>query len=1120
MSKYTIEQERAVLHNEGNILVSASAGSGKTYVMISRIIRLILEKKAKVDDILAVTFTTLAATEMKEKLSKALIEAIIESNDDSLKEQLKLLPTANISTIHSFCSNILRSYFFEADIDANFEILDENDAIYIKNEAINELFEQKYENNDTEFLILTSEFLKFRSDRTLKEIIINSYDKIMSWFDPISILNKSLLVYNEQGFKNILLELIKNQKEKLILLKEDFVKLQEDLKFTDKISDIELNNNMLSFVNEKLATTDFISYYKLNNIQHLGKITALKKNDEEYLRDTHEALKRNKENLSTFLKSEYDFYANFDYDLQFKLFLKSGETSKRLINLITEFIEKYSELKAKENKLDYDDLMHKALQLLNKESILNNIKNQYTYIFADEYQDVNDVQEKLLNLLSDNNLFMVGDLKQSIYAFRGCNMEFFAKKYESYFNGEGRAEKLNANFRSSDGVINGVNKIFNRIMTKQIAGLNYKTDAQLSCGGLYPINEGHTIYHIYNEETKEKTIFKPVIYDILDDLNNCKTTKFDGESKLIAKIIIEEIGKKYYDIKSGTYKEIDFSDIVILSATRKKYENLTNELICSGIPVTSDSKTDILKYPEIRVLINILELIDCCSQDLPLVSVMKSIGNFNENELAEIKLKTNQKNYRDCVSEYLENNSDEIAKKLKILMEYIDKIRTLSDFNSAGEILTKIITENKIDLFYLSQQFGEQKLARIERFLKESKSGDKKLTCKEFLKKINDMTKPLTVSLSGGENTVKLMTIHASKGLEFPVVIVADCGKLFNYTEENNTVLSNNNYGLITKAYDLDNMTENETVLRKLVKSNMRLSLAQNEMRLFYVALTRAKYNLHIVTSNPAKNDLTAYSIKTALRFSEFVQNEEIETKYYNLNDLTDINEEKTAKNIIIGKPNKAMSEAIKQRLYKPYNYLSSIFLPNKSSVSAILKTDDSIYKTTELFGESSAEKGTAYHKFLQYADFDNNISANIQLDTMVNKGIFKQDDLQLLDIEKLNNIINMPVFKTLKGKKLLREQEFLIKIEANRIFDTSCTDLVLIQGVIDLLVIDNDGIEIIDYKLSTIAKEEDIIKKYQKQIYLYRYAAENILNIQSKKLEIINILSESVINIDLIGQI
>jgi ATP-dependent helicase/nuclease subunit A len=1113
LNKFTIEQEKAVLHNEGNILVSASAGSGKTYVMISRIIRLIIEKKARVDNILAVTFTTAAAAEMKEKLSSALIEVINETDDSSLKEQLKLLPTANISTIHSFCANLLRSYFFETGIDANFEILDENEAVYLKNKAINLVFEEKYEKSDSEFLTLVTEYLKFRKDTFLRELIINIYDSASSRNNPLLFLKESLNNFTEQDFIDILIQLSDRQKEKLLHLNEDLIKLNCDFKFFKNSLRSEYTLAILDFVQTKLNSIGFDNYYSLT-ILPVGNIPRLK-NDEQHLCELQEQLKCIKEDLSKLLKEEKTFYDNFEYSKELALFFKSKETANRLVNLIELYIDKYSELKIKENKLDYDDLQHKALELLKSENILNSVKSRFSYIFADEYQDVNDVQEQLLNLLSENNLFMVGDLKQSIYAFRGCNPAFFAKKYESYFGGNGHAERLNDNFRSSDGVINGVNGIFNKIMTKTLAGLDYYNEAQLKKGGLYPEGCGKAVYHIINEEKKEKILLKPAIYDLMEEGCYKKTDKSDNESIVISKIIEDELGKKFFDIKTGNYREIIFSDIVILASTRNNFENISNELFENGIPVSSDRKDNILQYPEIRFLINMLELLDSRQQDLPLLACMKNIGNFTENEMAQIRLCSSQKTYRDCAREYLVKYDDEICDKLKKLFEYIDKIRLLSEFYSADELITKIIIDNKLDLFYLSQKFGQLKLARIERFLKESYSGNRKLNCKEFLIKISDMTKPLSVNLSSGENCVKLMTIHSSKGLEFPVIIVADCGKHFNFSDENNAVLIDNKYGLVTKAYDLENMLEQDTVLRKLVKLDMRLNLPQDQMRLFYVALTRAKYNLHIVSSSPTKNNFSLYSVKTALKFSEFLQNGIIETISYNSSDLLPKNSEKSVKNIIIGKPDIKVSALIKERLYKEYPFKSSIFLPVKSSVTALLQNEDSFYQTTDIFGESTSEKGTAYHAFLQFADFSGSISAGQQLEDLLNCGKLTADIYKLLDANKLDNILKMPVFKNLSNKKLYREQEFLIKIEANRIFETNSSDLMLIQGIIDLAAIDNDGIEIIDYKLSTIEKEEDIIEKYKKQLYLYKYAAEKILGKKVKNLNIINILSESVINID-----
>lgn len=484
MADYTAAQEKAINHEGTSALVSASAGSGKTRVMIDRIIKLILQKKAQVNEILAVTFTQLAAKQIKEKLSSALIKSITEENYDYIKEQLNLLRTANISTIHSFCSNVLRTYFYEAGLDANFSIIDEVEAEKLKNQSANDLFEDKYESGDEDFLSLVKVFSQKRSDNSLKQNVMSVYGFIMDESEPFSTFDKTLRYYDESGLKEIENKIYDYSIEKITCYSQqlkDFTDYFTDngMPKTDKtVREIIAETNVL------LAAKDLPTLVRYAQTATFGTFANdVKKDDDRY------AVKAAAMDVKTKLSNHIKWIVGkvgftFSEDNVSK-YLNMKPMLIKYFDLVKEFKEYFDSAKRRENVVDFSDLEHFTYNLLKNDEILTAIKDSFKYIFIDEYQDVNGVQEAIFSALSSDNLFMVGDVKQSIYGFRGCNPEFFAQKYDKFLNGDGgEAIFLEENFRSAPEILNTVNKVFNRVMEKDFTGVEYKANP-MKYGGLY-----------------------------------------------------------------------------------------------------------------------------------------------------------------------------------------------------------------------------------------------------------------------------------------------------------------------------------------------------------------------------------------------------------------------------------------------------------------------------------------------------------------------------------------------------------------------------------------------------------------------------------------------------------
>ena len=1109
-AKFTAEQSAAVMHGGGDILVSASAGSGKTFVMIERIVRLILEKKAAANSILAVTFTIAAAEEMREKLKREISKY---GDNQYMKEQIRLLSTADISTVHSFCTGLLRTYFFHTEFAADFEVLDDKEAKLLKEKALDEVFLENYENYNADFLQLTSEFKKNRSDLFLKKLILALYEKSVSRLSPMEMLQNSLSVYDNDGFERVLNELFRQSQSSLRLAAHDFFSFCQNGIFDLESNNLSYANTLKDFLDAKLSASTFECYFAPRFSDLKLRLSSPKSDDKK---DAYIEFKAARDTVKKALDDESALIPmDFDKDKERDKFSKSGQTARRLVRLISEFNQKYRRLKLDDNKADFDDLQHEAIKLLEIDEVRQEVLSKYAYIFTDEYQDINEVQERILGLISTDNLFMVGDLKQSIYAFRGCNPEFFSKKQAYFESGFGQSVYLNKNFRSSPAVIDAVNSVFEKIMTNDTAGLNYSAKARLLSGGLYPENSGLAVCHILGGEDIESQSRPLKIYDIYEDIEREKKTLPDGESLLIADIVADCLGRKYYDIKSGEYRDITLSDIVILARNRTQFAKIRAALTSGGIPSVSDVKEDILAFPEIKFIIELLKFIDNSAQDIPAAAVLKYIGKVSENELAAIRARFFSDSFYKAVLDYKEQIKDEISQKIAKTLEYFEKIRLLADFEGALTVINKVFADCNLYLHFAAAKNGGRRIERIGSFLKEAKKKDRQLSCREFLKSAQALGEGLSLSGGGADDAVRLMTVHASKGLEYPVVIVANLGRNFVLVDEKQEVFSDNEYGIAPKFFDTQNKISGETVLRKLIKLNMRRQTIQDEMRNFYVALTRAQYELHLVNTKPTA-DKSIYGIQNSLCLSDFLGAAAgFKTVYRKASEFYGAESSPPPTRVLIAKPDKELKNKIYAALNCRYPFENELNLPAKISVTAAAKTESEVYEFLPLEkGEDRAfaERGSAYHTALEFADFASGQSAADLIEDLTAGGKLTAEGAKLINAEKLDEILCLDIFKDLKGREVYKEREFFVTLPASAVFENAGGEI-LVQGVIDLIVKSSDGAHIIDYKYSSMT-DESLIKRYKAQLFYYKAAYEKITGEKVNKLTLINILSQSVINI------
>lgn len=1112
------EQREAIFHNDGNILVSASAGSGKTFVMIERLIRLICEGKAKVREILAATFTEAAAEEMRERLKKALTEKIAQG-ETRLAEELTDVYSADICTLHAFCGRLIRSYFFVAGVAPDYKIADEDLAFELKTEALNKAFKEIYAARDEELLRLCDRYKLKRADGALKEIVLSLYEYCDSEKDSQELCEKTLSAYTEDGFERVkkeyeryLLKYLKPIKNKLVFAEKGFSQtgLEKGRAFASELISIALTveeNGLYSVKTaiEQMPNSPFRAKTDEQNLEY--KAAAVEARDE---------MKKLFARIALNLKSEEEDKSRIT-DL--------AAHTRALFKLTRRFTELYAESKRAENVLDFGDLEKFALRVLSDEQALKAVRDKYKYIFVDEYQDVNGIQEEIISRITCGNAFAVGDVKQSIYGFRGCRPEIFTDKARDMRERGEKTVLLNHNFRSSDKVIETVNEIFSYSMTQEFFGENYKEVSALVSGGVYADGgEGRAELHLFKTESESKEKEKPRVYDILEEINRENSDAKTDISALIADIIRGELEKEYYSPKEKTFKRVTYSDIVVLTRNRNGayVEKLVSGLVKRGVPVASEVKQNICDRPEIALLINALKLIDCFIDDIPLVSVLKSrIGGFSEEELAAVALYYSENSpsagggFYDAFDFYLNNAETELKNKLAQFKAYFDKIRFLSDYLGAEGSLEKLISDSDYESFLLAETGGEKKIRRVRRFVALAGSG-KNYTVSEFLRKIECGGDAFCVSECGGEDNVRIMTIHASKGLEFPVVIVCGLERKANARDEYGDLLSDRELGFAVRYYDDEKRSYSETPFRGLIKEKLRENRMKEELRLFYVATTRAAYSLHLTFEG--KEDKRKSEFSGADCFLDYVPDSLAVTEHeaceFGAAELV-----REPRKILVGKTDEDLVCEMKKNFSYVYPYEKACSLPLKTAVTSLLKENFAI--DTENFAEKTADttdknKGIIAHAIMQNLDFNRVEEFDFQLAEMIKKGVLSEEEISSVNTERLKNALSSKLFASLKEYSLYKEKSFIVAAAASELYGeeyAESNEKVVMQGVIDLLAVKEKSVAVIDYKYSR-ASAEKLVERYKKQLDLYAQTAAKLLGKEIESETIVNLFSGEVIKI------
>jgi ATP-dependent helicase/nuclease subunit A len=1272
---WTDEQWQAITARGQDILVAAAAGSGKTAVLVERIIRRITEKEdpVDVDRLLIATFTNAAAAEMKKRIGEA-IEKELGKHPDSLflRRQLSLLNRASISTLHSFCMEVIRRYYYKLDLDPKFRIADSTEAELLREEVLDELFEEQYgrEDND-DFYTLVECFSNDRSDQDLQNLVLKLYDFSRSHPFPGKWVEQMASKYGamddaeeSEDFSFWTSEILADIRLQLQGLQD---LLQQGMNITGEpagpapyAENLEQDlHNVISLShaceNSWEATYQVfqgLNYSRLKPCSGVEYDQNLQKKVKDLRNQVKKHLNAIKEEM--FMRPLTDYFQ----DLR-----KMAPMMHTLADLIKEFDQRYMNLKQQKGLVDFADLEHYCLdilrnpdssadQLLPSEAALD-YRRQFVEVLVDEYQDTNLVQESILKLVTGGNpggnLFMVGDVKQSIYRFRLAEPGLFLSKYKSFAvdkrqdagdtpeehlskqpeNQKGLRIDLARNFRSRAEVLSGTNYLFKQIMNESVGEIEYDQDAELKLGASYPASDGMQVElmvvdRLPGSEVSGQEDFEN--YPDEEESNEASEGQFEGkgedpsdrteleavqlEARLMADKIKALIGRdgqppfQVYDNKREVLRPVQYRDIVILLRAASGWApTILEEFKQQGIPAYAELSTGYFDAMEVAVMMSLLKVIDNPFQDIPLASVLRSpIVGLDGNELAQIRMDNSNGSFYEAFRVYLGNHRKEegnsaLYVKLKTFGEKLEKWRTRARQGSLSDLIWQIYRETGYFDFVGGMPAGNQRQANLRALYDrarqyESTSFRGLFRFLRFIERMRDRGSDLGTARALGEqeDVVRVMTIHKSKGLEFPVVFIAGLGKMFNMRDLNSKFLLHKELGLGSKYIDSTLRISYPTLPQLSIRRRMHMELLAEEMRVLYVALTRAKEKLYLIGTvkdgerkleqweqhlNFPKWMLADYERTKARCYLDWVgpalvrhkdalvlrrknngkspvgntrENYNREIHEHSSSWLVSFIDPQTLQeaNKKREQPDETVQEAIanwqpvhhyseyqsyvNDTLSWKYAYPSAQDHMAKQSVTELKRqkewfAEDGNIQLSRRFQSpiadrprflqttkmTAAERGTAAHLVMQHISLKGPLSMQeIQnhVGRMVETELLTEEQAEEIDIHSISMFFESELGQRIfQSGQVKRETPFSLAIPASEVFADWLApedETVLVQGVIDCVLEDEDGLVLIDYKTDAVSGRFEngfeearpiLIERYQLQLDIYAKAIERIWN-------------------------
>lgn len=1276
---WTTEQQQVIDLRNRNILVSAAAGSGKTAVLVERIVKIITDKNhpVDIDHLLIVTFTNAAAAEMRERIGNAIEKALDEQpGNEHLLRQLTLIHNAQITTIDSFCLYVVRNHFHEIDLEPNFRIGDEGELKLLREDVLGRVLEQNYEEPSEAFSDFVEGYASGRTDAALNEMILQLYEFSRSYPWPEKWLDSFVGAYRIETREEL------DRAEWLAPLTENICFVLKDceqlLKQALAITQQDDGPDMY----EKAVQSDLEKYEGLSRLTSFCELSGAL-SDIKYDRlassrgfegdpDKLELVKSLREQAKDVVKKLCRQYFFCSPEMMIEQLERTEPMLEEVVRLTKQFADEFAAAKRRKNLVDFHDVEHFALQILVDEETekakktAEEFRDTFEEIMIDEYQDSNEVQETLLRSISreergENNIFMVGDVKQSIYRFRLARPELFMKKYDSYSLKESTTQRidLHKNFRSREEVLTCTNDIFYKIMVRSLGNVEYDAEAALYPGASYPVSADFTPEILLAGSNDE----------LLED------TELTDKKTLEAKIVAEEIKhlmktQPVTDKAAGTLRAAHYSDIVILLRSLSGWEDSLVEVLNeNGIPAHTVSSTGYFSTVEVQTVLSMLRLLDNPRQDIPMAAVLRSpMAGLTDEELAVLRLEDGSVPFHEAVLELAEglyeeggqieiSNSEEDQKQgrnadektenhieitahrklLKFYKKY-KQLRQLVPDTPIHELIEIILRETGYGHYVAAMPAGNRRTANLNMLL-EKAAAYEKTSYKglfHFVRYIDELQKydvdfGEADMVGENEDVVRIMSIHKSKGLEFPIVIVSGMGKNFNKQDTRSKMVLHPELGIGLDYMDGKKRIKSPTIAKKAIAKQIDLENLGEELRVLYVALTRAKEKLILTgtlkdapekleffrqqanLSKAADRPLSyltregasgyldwilpavlSYGDKYPVRIVEAAELvlDEVENQLEQNEDLTErIEEIEAADTQLVGQ--------LKQRFSQRYPYQTDILRKNKYSVSELKHRamrerfeaeqeetvpaflEEPVTPTIPLFiqrqgsveqeaqnkaqdagqeAESKAEqkiksntanrgalRGTAVHRVMECYDFASEKSVQEQMEAMEKEEKITADMRALVKEQIVADFVSSETGKRMalaqRMGALYREKPFVMgfteeelenygfgagaQMIENEVQTENAQqeivlenvsrenhmheeDLTLIQGIIDVFWIEDDGITVLDYKTDRVDTAQELIDRYATQLKLYADALERVFAARKLKVKEILIYSFS----------
>lgn len=1163
------EQWQAIYEKGHDLLISAGAGSGKTAVLVERIIQKILMDHINVDELLVLTFTEAAAAEMKQRV-RARIEQELAKQPGNLilSSQLNKISAANISTFHAFCNKLIRRYYYVLQLDPVFKIADDIEVGILQDDVIESLFDELAETEDENFIRLSESFNSDRDDEALKTMLLKVYELARSnphmqqWLMNLSSLYEwdGHDLQSWRYYKEI---------EKLIA-----PTIEEALLELEKARQFALDSEMMGTPHKyptdvypedvayatRLKESQDATYEQLREaFKHTKLATFPRFNAKQYDKESHEQSKKARDAFKKKLSKIEDKYFVYSNETHARHFSENEKTVMALSSLVLMFHEHFMKAKHERQMLDFSDLEWNTLSLLMKDEqptdVAIDIYHQFKEIMIDEYQDTNSMQECIITSIAkvaqpEIPIFMVGDVKQSIYRFRLAEPSIFQGKYQLFSTNKEVGNKIDLmkNYRSHQQVIDATNFIFKQLMDEPVGEIEYDEAAMLKLGVAGEVNDDFNKSEVHLLDQKQ-----------FDEENEADLSAIEIEAHHIARLILQWVnsGQEIYDRKKGCYRPISYQDIVILMRSLSSVTIFQDVFRLYHIPLFTEQNTDLFDSIEIINLVSCLKVIDNPYQDIPLVGLMRSpLFFFTERELSLIKVASKANSFYDLVLYYQQSGEDEhLKRKVAQFVQTIERWRFESKTTSLSQLITRIYEQTLYYEFVLGLPHGYLRKANLDVFVDKARmyENSTKKGLYGFVSYIDRMQslgkhfgKAKTVTAT--EDVVRIMSIHKSKGLEFPIVFVSQIHKKFNEQDERGNYLVHKKYGVAVKYIDPVLRLKQKTIAQNVVGSMIHKEMLAEEMRLLYVAMTRAKSKLiftgvfdadkKLASMNdvigessyllPSSHRLNAKNyadwiipavlkhkdskeiVETCCEAQPFFLDDESSWRLRIITEHEQLEERQTENDLKRLEPPSLDFEKV---FHRSYNYQPLVEINAKQSVS-LRKEEESMpmfkgipevkpqvaYDRPSFMKEkqvSGPEAGTALHQFMQHlpVTLDHTLESLQEMKTrVIEKEMMTEAMANKIDLEQVLAFTKTPLYERLTtAMSVKKEVPFMTLVQVAEHEQSQ----ILLQGVIDLLAEFEDHVWIIDYKTDYVrdfeTQYEQLKERYAVQMKYYSKAIKEI---------------------------